>query len=457
MTESKKGYSPDAEPSTPKIAPEFANMERFNAEINDVGYARYNSNELVAREKEFAEMIGAPDAALFNSGMAAIHSTIEAEGLMPGDTVLCAEAIYGTTKAEVKALKKRGIRVVFFDATLSDKFDELFEKEKPRLVIAETVANSKNMPVTDLGKLAESAGKVDQSYKKLLDDYLEDTSSFKDLSPELRSQILDKIDEYKVGNNPFVFWQALKKIKEETGMGVREIVPELSDLVVALMQDSRRKLSLIIDNTLPSPVLINPLNEMQGSKVDKVIVESATKHYQAGKNEITAGIAYSDNPEKIANLKARRIELGTYLQPTDEQKIPADIRETMPGTMKKHAHNALSLAKSLDSSAQGIEVFHPNLPKHKQHELVQRLAPEGAVTLFYIELPEGITGEQFMDKVKEIGGDKVGLGSSFGHQKTWLSNYSMDGQTVRIAAGSEDERNFDEVIEIFNQALSSLK
>jgi len=50
-------------------------------------YARYGYPEMEKREKEFAEMIGAPDTAVFNAGMAAIHTSVEAENLKPGDVV----------------------------------------------------------------------------------------------------------------------------------------------------------------------------------------------------------------------------------------------------------------------------------------------------------------------------------------------------------------------------------
>ena len=52
----------------PKIAPEFGDMGQFNAEINDVGYARYNYKELLKREAKLTAMIeGSADTALFNS------------------------------------------------------------------------------------------------------------------------------------------------------------------------------------------------------------------------------------------------------------------------------------------------------------------------------------------------------------------------------------------------------
>jgi cystathionine beta-lyase/cystathionine gamma-synthase len=453
---------PETEGQPPKIAPEFSSMEHFNAEINDIGYARYNYQELLDREAKFTEMIeGASDTALFNSGAAAMHSTIEAEGLKAGDVVFCANAIYGTSKADIKQLQDLGIKVVFFDSTNMDSLRELVKKEKPRLIVAESVANSKNMEVTDLKSLGQLAEETNSYYQesltpaKILANFLSKRESLKSLSLETQSLILSSITEYQQGQNPFVFRQAIRQIESETKLLRPDVIRELSRIVQRISQDSREKVSLVIDNTLPSPQLLNPLTALKDFDVEKVIVESGTKHYQEGANEITLGLAYSDNPEKMKAIKARRIELGTYLQPTDERKIPDTISQTMPETMKNHARNALRLAQALGEIS-GFEVSHPNLPQHKQNELVSSLAPKGAVTLFYITLPERIKGEDFMQKVKDIGGDQVGLGSSFGHAKTWLSNYSMDNRTVRIAAGSENEQDFEQTIAVFKKAASEL-
>jgi cystathionine beta-lyase/cystathionine gamma-synthase len=446
----------------PRIAPEFNSMEHFNAEINDIGYARYNYKELLDREAKLTEMIeGASDTALFNSGAAAMHSTIEAEGLKAGDVVFCANAIYGTSKADIKQLQDLSIKVVFFDSTNIEGLRELVKKEKPRLIVAESIANSKNMEVTDLAALGQIAQDTNEHYQKeltpakILVNFLSKRESLKSLNSETQSLLLSSIAEYQQGQNPFVFRQAIRQIEIETKLPRTDVMRELSRIVQRVSQDSREKISLVIDNTLPSPQLLNPLKPLKDFDVEKVIVESGTKHYQKGANEITLGVAYSDNLEKMKSIKARRIELGTYLQPTDERKIPDTIQQTMPETMKNHARNALRLAQAL-SEISGFEVSHPNLPQHKQSELVNSLAPEGAVTLFYITLPERIKDEDFMQKVKDIGGDQVGLGSSFGHVKTWLSNYSMDNSTVRIAAGSESEQDFENIITVFKKAAAEL-
>ncbi|MFA7286299.1 MAG: PLP-dependent transferase [Patescibacteria group bacterium] len=453
---------PESSFKQPKIAAEFETMGQFNEEINEVGYARYNYKELQEREAELTKMIeGASDVALFNSGAAAMHSAIAAEGLKVGDVVFCADAIYDTTKKDIQSLEGLGIRVVIFDSTDLAALRELVEREKPRLIVVETVANSKGMEVTDLEGVGEIVQTTNLDYQenrtseKILTKFCEKRKNLTGLSAETQAIILASIEEYRVGQNPFVFRKAVRCIEQDTELAREEVVRELERMVKRVTGDSREKLSVIIDNTLPSPVLINPLQVLKKFNVEKVIVESGTKHYQEGANEITLGVAYSDNDEKTRAIKTRRIELGTYLQPTDERKIPDSISETMAGKMKNHARNALQLAEAL-SGITGLEVSHPNLPTHKQNELVQELAPEGAVTLFYVTVPEKITGEQFIQRVKDLAGESVGLGSSFGHEKTWLSNYGMDKRTVRIAAGIESEQDFSNIVHIFKQVAIEL-
>ena len=179
-----------------------------------------------------------------------------------------------------------------------------------------------------------------------------------------------------------------------------------------------------------------------------VVVESATKHYQEGQDKITMGIAYSNNAGKIKRIKQTRAEIGTYLQPVAEKEIPKDIIQKMPDVVKKHAKNALKLAELLNGSDKVLEVSHPNLPQHKQNELAKQIAPEGLVTLFYLRVPNA---QEFVERVKKLAGDKIGIGGSFGHTRTWLAN--LGEQEVRIAAGSETEQDLEEIIGIFNEAL----
>ena len=135
--------------------------------------------------------------------------------------------------------------------------------------------------------------------------------------------------------------------------------------------------------------------------------------------------------------------------------MPNTIGERMPKIMESHARNALHLAETFNRIP-GCDVSHPNLPQHANGELATQLAPQGSVTLFYVTLPEGVPANEFMQQVKDVAGDRIGLGTSFGHSKTWLSNYGLDSRTVRVAAGSEPEEESHEVASVFYASFPSV-
>ncbi len=446
-----------------KIAKEYPDTTAFNEDAEKVRsgettgmYARYDYEALAADEQRFAEMIDVPDTVLFNSGMAAIHTAIEAEGLKHGDIVLCSEDVYGVTKFYVSSLTERGVRVQYFDPADVHALEIAINSTQPRLIIAETVSSTKEMKVVDLAQYAQLIDATNNRYnedlspRKVLDHFFEVQSGLSLASSETRAELLEKMKEFSTGNNPFVFRSVIKQLVSETGLSRKEAISFTFKAVKYTTRVSREKLSLILDNTLPSPVLANPIDTVRGSSVDITVVESGTKHYQYGKNEITAGIAYSNDPKKLARLKKLRVQFGTYLQPSSEAFIPEDITSAMQENVKRHAANALSLAALLESK--GVTVFHPNLRSHAQSELAEQISPDGLVTLFYIEVPSRDT---FMDAVKKIGGDAIGLGSSFGHEKTWLSNFDIGDKAIRISVGFQSEEDFKQVLRIFDAALDA--
>ena len=70
--------------------------------------------------------------------------------------------------------------------------------------------------------------------------------------------------------------------------------------------------------------------------------------------------------------------------------------------------------------------------------------------MFYIKVADS---SGFVKKIKELGGDKIGVGGSFGHQKTWILNV---GDQIRIAAGHESEEEFENILEVFKKASENI-
>lgn len=443
-----------------KITTEFPDAKKWGDQIGnylkeeptDI-YARYDNKELREREKEFAKITEANDAALFNAGMGAVVTAIEAEDLKTGDVVLCGIDVYVESEKYFQDLKRRGMEIILINSGDAEEIEGEIRSKTPRLIILESTGNSPRMPVCDLKRLGRNIKEANNFYqqelnpKKIIDKYLK-THKLDDQIPEvLRNELLENIEEFQKEQNPFIFWNTVREFKKLTGLSSHIAIEKISKIVKVVIKDSRKKLSLIVDNTLSSPAIRNPLKEIDSKDAEMVVVESGTKHFQKGEDRITFGIAYSNNAEKIEKIRRERGKIGTYLQPVAEKKIPKDLRRAMPEIMKRHTKNALELANILDKSPKTLDVGHPNLESHKNSKLAKELAPEGLITVFYIEVPDA---EKFVSKVKDLGGDKIGIGVSFGHKKTWLMNRGEN--SVRIAAGSESPEEFEKVMEIFKKA-----
>lgn len=445
------------------VAPDFGSTAELRKEYEkrDIGadegtYARAGYRELREREYEIAEIIGVQDTAVFNSGMAAIVTAIEAEGLQAGDVVVRGKEIYKVTEEFIDSLAKRGIRVIQVDSGDVEGIRKVVNQEHPRLIFLETVTNSPEMRVSNVEEISQIVSQAEHIYCKeftaeaLLEKWVLTHESAQHIAADVWMEFLEHLNEYKEGSNPMVFRGAVRALEESLKFSRPEAVREIARIVKYLLKEERHSLTLILDNTLSSPVLRNPLDEVKESDASIVVVESGTKHYQGGDDRITLGVVYSNNQEKLERVKSLRTQMGTYLQSSSEELLPENIEQKMLEKVRLQASHALALATLLEKSPSVNEVIHPNLPSHKDNDLAQELSPHGLVTLFYVKVGDPVG---FVDAVKQIAGDTVDLGASFGHEKTRLSPRPHSG-TVRISAGAENEEDFNKLVLNFKEALN---
>ncbi|HSM62279.1 MAG TPA: cystathionine gamma-synthase family protein [Longimicrobiales bacterium] len=136
--------------------------EKRPAESTGLIYSRLNNPGLEILEDRLTLWDGAEAAAVFQSGMAAISTTI-LTFVRPGDVVAFPEPVYGGTEFLLHhILPEFGIETVCFPATedvagLERVLSEGDRKERLRLVIVETPANPTNALV-DIEAFAAVAG-----------------------------------------------------------------------------------------------------------------------------------------------------------------------------------------------------------------------------------------------------------------------------------------------------------
>ncbi len=195
--------------------------------------------------------------------------------------------------------------------------------------------------------------------------------------------------------------------------------PSLAVLDIAAVADVAHAhgLPLVIDNTVPSPYLCNPLAlgadivvhsatkylAGHGSTLGGVMVESGRFPWDNGKfpgmTEPSAGYHgvkfYETFGDFGFSMRARMETLRVYgaaLSPLSAWLILQGV-ETLPLRMDRHSSNALAVARFLQTHAMVAWVNYPGLPGHPQHALLQRqMRCVGGVALASGLLAFGVKG-----------------------------------------------------------------
>ena len=242
---------------------------------------------------------------------------------------------------------------------------------------------------------------------------------------------------------------------------------------------------LIIDNTVPSPLLCNPL-----ALGADIVVHSATK-YLAGHGTTLGGVVVEggkfpwDNgkfpgmtePSKgyhgvkfyetfgdfgfsmRCRMESLRV-FGASLSPMSAWQILQGV-ETLPLRMQKHCDNALGVAKFLQADPRVAWVNYPGLSDHPQHALMQRQM-RGASGLLSFGVKGGldqgvkfIESAQFMSHLVNIGDTRTLIShpASTTHRQLDEAQQLAAGvppDMVRISVGLE---NLNDILWDIDQSL----
>ncbi|MBT8303048.1 MAG: O-acetylhomoserine aminocarboxypropyltransferase/cysteine synthase [Bacteroidia bacterium] len=161
------------------------------------------------------------------------------------------------------------------------------------------------------------------------------------------------------------------------------------------------KVPLIVDNTVATPYLLNPIEyganivihsltkyiNGNGTALGGVIIDAGTFDWTNGKfpefTEPSAGyhgLVYSEALEAAAFIAKVRIEglrdYGGALSPFNAFQIIQGL-ETLELRVQKHSENALELAKWLQVQPEVEWVNYPGLQNSKYKELAEKYLPKG--------------------------------------------------------------------------------
>lgn len=248
---------------------------------------------------------------------------------------------------------------------------------------------------------------------------------------------------------------------------------------------------VVVDNTFGTPALIRPIEH----GVD-IVVHSATK-FLGGHGTSLGGIvvdcgtfdwkAYPDKyptlchpdpnyhgtifadaaPDAPFATRVRAVmlrDLGACISPFNAFLILQGI-ETLSLRIERHVANALKVVEFLSKNPHVTKVNHPSLPTHHDHTLYTKLFPNGAGSIFTIELEGGRENAwKFINSLKLFSlvanvGDMKSLAihpASTTHSQLSdeeLEHAHISQSTVRLSIGCE---NIEDILNDLGEALNAV-
>ncbi len=291
------------------------------------------------------------------------------------------------------------------------------------------------------------------------------------------------------GTDPEAFREA---ITDKTKAIYSETVgnPALNTLDIEAIAEVAHEagLPLIVDNTLPSPYLVNPLAYGadivvesttkfiggHGTTIGGVIVDGGTFPWDNGNfPEFTEpdpsynGLEYYPVLGEMAYILKARVQMlrdyGPAQSPFNSFLLIQGV-ETLPLRMERHSQNAMAVAEFLSEHEKVNWVNYPGLSDHPTHDLAKKYHRDG---MFGAILGFGIdggleAGKAFIDRLElhsllaNVGDAKslVIHPASTTHSQLSVDEQKSTGVTddyIRLSVGLE---NIDDILTDLDQALN---
>lgn len=278
-----------------------------------------------------------------------------------------------------------------------------------------------------------------------------------------------------------------KAIKSNTRLFFSESLgnPKLDvlDLKAISIKAKKAKVPFVVDNTVASPALLNPIEHGaniiihsltkyltgNGTSLGGVIIDAGTFDWGNGNfpeftepNPSYHGLNYHEALGTIAFIAKVRIEglrdLGSAPSPFNSFQTIQGI-ETLEIRMKKHSENALKLSAWLSTKKEVAWVNYPGLQTSKYNDLAKKYLPKGQSGIITFGLKKGFEGGKIIaDKTKLFSllaniGDTKSLiihPASTTHQQLDEEAQKATGVTsdlIRLSVGLEDVNDLIEDLE----------
>ena len=249
------------------------------------------------------------------------------------------------------------------------------------------------------------------------------------------------------------------------------------------------KVPFIVDNTIASPALLNPIEyganivihsltkyiTGNGTTLGGIIIDAGTFDYSSGKfPEFTEpspsyhGLKYHEALGPLAFIAKTRVEglrdLGSAPSPLNSFQVIQGL-ETLEVRMQKHSENALNIAKWLEECSEVSWVNYPGLKSSKYNQLAKKYLKKGSSGIVTFGLKKGFEGAKKVAESTKIFALLANIGdtksliihpSSTTHSQLNIDEQKSTGVTpdlVRISVGIE---NLDDLKEDLKQSFAKI-
>ena len=249
------------------------------------------------------------------------------------------------------------------------------------------------------------------------------------------------------------------------------------------------KVPFIVDNTIATPSLLNPIEHGanivihsltkyitgNGTTLGGIIIDAGTFDYSSGKfPEFTEpspsyhGLKYHEALGPLAFIAKTRVEglrdLGSAPSPLNSFQVIQGL-ETLEVRMQKHSENALNIAKWLEEQSEVSWVNYPGLKSSKYNQLAEKYLKKGSSGIVTFGLKKGFEGAKKVAESTKIFALLANIGdtksliihpSSTTHSQLNVDEQKSTGVTpdlVRISVGIE---NLGDLKEDLKQSFSKI-
>ncbi|MGI9125409.1 MAG: bifunctional o-acetylhomoserine/o-acetylserine sulfhydrylase, partial [Mycobacterium sp.] len=269
-------------------------------------------------------------------------------------------------------------------------------------------------------------------------------------------------------------WQSAVRPNTKAFFGETISNPKIDILDVPGVSEVAHKngVPLIVDNTIATPYLIQPLSlgadivvhsatkylGGHGTAIAGVIVDGGTFDWTSGKfpgfttpDPSYHGVVFADLGAPAYALKARvqlLRDLGSAAAPFNAFLIAQGL-ETLSLRIERHVSNAQRVAEFLEGHDDVVSVNYAGLPSSPWHERAKKLAPKGTGAVLSFELSGGVEAGKAFVNALELHSHVANIGdvrslvihpASTTHQQLSAEEQLATGVTpglVRLAVGLE--------------------